>query len=285
MNPNFLFIGADKSGSTWLYEILRAHPECYVPTIKDIYYFDRQYDRGLNWYLSFFKHAETTHKAVGELSHDYLFSGTAADRIANDFPNIKLMACLRNPVDRTFSNYLFLIRSGITRKPFEEALDIFPELINNSLYFKYINYYNKIFDSEQLKILFFHHLDKDPISFAKDVFDFLGLSFIENINYEEKVIPSSRPRSFILSSIIGKGADIARRMRMETLVGRMKTSSLRQLLYIPHDPAKKPEMSHDTRINLNAIFEDDIRMLQDLLQEDLSDWLELKSADNEEIQE
>ena len=93
MKPNFLFIGPDKSGSTWLYEILRQHPECYVPPIKDIYYFDKHYERGLNWYLSFFKHAELTHKAIGELSHDYLFSKTATDRIANDFPNIKMIFC------------------------------------------------------------------------------------------------------------------------------------------------------------------------------------------------
>ena len=118
MEPNFLYIGPDKSGSTWMYNILSQHPECYVPTIKDIYFFDQFYYKGIDWYLSFFKDASHNYKAVGELSHDYLYSKKAAERIFFHYPKVKLITCLRNPIDRTFSNYLFLIRNGITKLSF-----------------------------------------------------------------------------------------------------------------------------------------------------------------------
>ena len=84
MKPNFLFIGPDKTGSSWLYQILRGHPECHVPELKDIYFFDRFYARGLDWYLSLFDSAAPGARAVGELSHDYLFSPAAAERIAKE---------------------------------------------------------------------------------------------------------------------------------------------------------------------------------------------------------
>jgi len=112
--PDFLYIGPDKSGSTWLYSILNAHPQCFVPVLKDIYFFDRYYDKGWNWYSAFFEQTPKNVNVRGELSHDYLFSKLAAERIKSDLPSIKLLSILRNPVDRAYSHYLYLLTTGIT---------------------------------------------------------------------------------------------------------------------------------------------------------------------------
>ena len=158
--PNFLYIGPDKSGSTWLFHVLSRHPECYVPAAKDIYFFDRYYDRGLEWYLSFFKDAPPKAKAIGELSHDYLFSAQAASRIARDLPCVRLVTNLRNPVERTFSHYLYLVRSGKTNQSFEIALEQFPELIDNSLYAKHLSAYFREFRRANIRVLFFDRLQR-----------------------------------------------------------------------------------------------------------------------------
>ena len=84
--PTFLFVGADKCGSTWLFKVLQQHPQCFVPAAKDIYFFDRYYGRGLQWYASFFSSAPRSARAIGELSHDYLYSEQAAERIASTLP-------------------------------------------------------------------------------------------------------------------------------------------------------------------------------------------------------
>jgi hypothetical protein len=277
--PTFIFIGPDKSGSSWLYEILREHPECYVPPIKDIYFFDRYYDRGMEWYSSFFKDARKESIAIGELSHDYLFSSVARERIFRDLPGVKLLTCLRNPVERTFSHYLFMIRSGLTRMPFEIALDRFPELINNSCYHKYLSEYLSRFDTSQIKVLYFENLQSDPAVFAKEVFDFLELSFVGWIDYHKKVLPASRPRSFILARFAKLGANAFRRIGLGNLVGRIKRSFLLKILYTPYDMEHKPAIEDETVSRLNSIFRDDVLRLQALLKTDLSDWLIFERKD------
>ncbi len=267
MKPTFLFIGPDKTGSTWLYEILRQHPDCYVPPCKDIYFFDRYYDRGLDWYFSFFRRAPAGVRAVGELSHDYLFSPQVAERIAHDLPGIKLLTCLRNPVERTFSHYLYLIRSGRTVEPFEVALDKFPELINNSMYYKNLSEYFRRFDSRQIKVLFFDLLQSDPEAFAKSVFDFLGLTFIQNIEYSKKVRVASQPRSYLLARLAKSGANLARFFDMTNLVGVVKRSTLVQMLYMPYRHHERPMMDASTQEQLTVLFQPDILRLQSLLGE------------------
>ena len=70
--PNFLHIGPGKSGSSWLHETLTLHPEVYLSEAKDLYFFSRYYDRGLDWYRKQFRPARPSHRVVGEVCPDYL---------------------------------------------------------------------------------------------------------------------------------------------------------------------------------------------------------------------
>lgn len=278
MRPNFIFIGPDKSGSSWLFDILRQHPECYVPNCKDIYFFDRYYKRGMSWYLSFFEKAPSHVKAVGELSHDYLFSADAARRIYEELPDVKIITCLRNPVDRTFSQYLYMIRSGRTRTSFEGALRKFPELINNSLYHKHLSVYFKIFQRPRIKVLFYDNLKKEPQLFAREVFDFLHISFRDDIDFSKRVRSASQPRSFTVAKIVKIGAVIARDLGMTNLVGTLKHSPIVNILYHPYKEDDKPVVSSSTASRLIKLFSEDINRLQDLLGIDLSFWFQSKNT-------
>jgi hypothetical protein len=272
MKPTFLFIGPDKTGSTWLYRIFRQHPDCHVPDLKDIYFFDRFYSRGLDWYYSLFDGAAPNTEAVGELSHDYLFSPVAAKRIAKDLPEVRLLTCLRDPVERTFSHYLYMIRSGRTRESFETALARFPELVENSLYAKHLRPYFEQFPRDQIKVLFFDKLRADARGFATEVFEFLEVPFLEELPYEERVLPASRPRSMMLARLAKLGAEAARRVGMISLVGRVKSNPLVvRTLYRPYDA--RPTMDPATAAELRGRFRDDVVELQTLLSVDLSHWL------------
>jgi len=271
MKPNFIFIGPDKSGSSWLYNIFKAHPEIFVPEIKDIYFFDRYYDRGIDWYFSFFEAAPKECKAVGELSHDYLFSAEAAKRIRKDLPDVKIFTVLRNPVEKIWSHYLFLIRSGITKKPFEIAINEIPELIEKSLYYPNLKVYYDLFEPHQIGVFLFDDLKKDSRKFAKDIFDFLGVSYIDNLPYEEKVLPASKPRSFLVAKIVKTGANIFRQIGLETVVGKVKSNkTVQKLLYKPYK--KKPKMSEETKQKLKEIVRNDIEKTSKLVNLDLSMW-------------
>ena len=153
--PNFLFIGADRCGSKSLHNMFRQHPDCYVPSIADPYFFDKNYDRGLDWYFKLFEAAPPTAKAIGELSHDYIHSQEAAERIARDLPSVKLLATLRHPIDRTFSSYASAYSAGVIRMPFEKAIEKVPMLLGNSMYADKLRTYYKLFEQDQIKVLLF----------------------------------------------------------------------------------------------------------------------------------
>lgn len=274
---DFIYIGPDKSGSTWVYEIFKQHPQIFVPDAKDIYFFDRYYDRGLKWYYSFFKESKNF-KVKGEISHDYLFSKMAAKRIKETFGSkIKLLTILRNPIEKTWSLYLFAIRNGIISKntSFFKAIEEHPAIINRSLYGKHLETYFKLFHKEQIKIFLFEDLKSDPVNFARNIFQELGVDFIENINYKEKRLPASRPRSRLLAKIAKYSANTLREIGLVNLLGKLKTNKyILRALYKPYD--KKPKM--DTEVKeflIENFFKDDIKLLNKITKKDFSSWLKV----------
>ncbi len=273
MQPNFVFIGPDKTGSTWLFELLRRHPQCYVPIAKDIYFFDRFYDRGMSWYASFFAGAPRDARAIGELSHDYLFSELAAERMARDLPDVKVLTCLRDPVERSFSHYLYLVRSGLTGLSFSEAIEAFPEIVTHSRYATYLKAYLKHFRRSQIGIFFFDQLRSDPRGFARGIFNMLNLEYLEDLPYEKQVLPASRPRYRWLARAARGAAVLARSMGMATMVGVVKRSFVRELLYERYTAANRPRLSETQTRELRAMFRDDIMCLQNMVDRDLSHWL------------
>lgn len=273
MKPGFLYLGPDKSGSTWLYEVLMQHPECYVAPCKDIYYFDQYYNRGMAWYESFFKNVPEDVMAVGELSHGYLFSEDAADRIKKDLPNVQLMATLRNPIERSFSHYLYLLSSGLVTGSFEEVLEARPGVVRSSLYAKPVAFYLEKFGKEQLHILLFDDLKKDPKAFAEHVFGILGLSSVDNIDYNKKVRAARRSRNALVAKLAKRTAVLARDMGFARLVGAVKRGPVPRLLYSDFKKEERPVMAMETRKMLAGRFRPDVLELEKLLGVSLSHWL------------
>lgn len=258
--------------------MLRQHPSCYVPPVKDIYFFDRHYDRGLDWYLKFFEPAPEGTLAAGELSHDYLFSRQAADRIARDLPDVRLLTSLRDPAERTFSHYLYMIRSGRTRLDFAAALDRFPELVENSCYHKHLSEYLERFQRDRILVLYFDDLEADPRRFAADVFDFIGIPAVDEIDFERRVLPASRPRNFALARALKAGARLARGVGMTRLVGMVKRGPMTSIAYRPYTTADRPLMDSETRAKLVETLRPEVERLENALDVDLSRWLQVERA-------
>jgi hypothetical protein len=120
--PNFLIIGAQKAGTTALYAYLRRHPQITGPSWKEVSFFDRHYARGEAWYRGNFPNSLRARGLVGEASPSYLFHPLAPERVAGLVPQAKLIALVRNPVDRAFSQYQHEVALGREPLPFEDAL-------------------------------------------------------------------------------------------------------------------------------------------------------------------
>jgi hypothetical protein len=195
--PDFLIIGAQKAATTALYAYLRWHPGITGPTWKEVSYFDRHYAQGEKWYRANFP-AQPRQPLVGEASPSYLFHPLAPERVAALIPSARLIAVLRNPVDRAFSHYQHEVALGREPLSFEEALDREDErmrgeidrMVDDPSYFSHAwwNYtyvargryaeqlerWLAVFPREQLLVLVSEELLENPADTYARALDFLG---------------------------------------------------------------------------------------------------------------
>jgi hypothetical protein len=264
--PNFVYIGPDKAGSTWLFRLLSQHSDVFMTPAKDLYFFDRFYDRGLHWYAQQFDGGEGR-RIVGEISHDYLYDPWAARRLCQDLSNVKLMVCLREPSERTFSAYLYLTRCGHFSGTFEEALESHPGLIHRSRYGQHLSAYMHHFPREQIYCAVFDDLRRDAQGFADQLFHALDLPCLTvPSKLQDKVLPAAKSRSVLITKTLRYLADRVRQWGMPKVVGRIKASPLMQrLLYCQYALDDMPTPSAATISRLREIFAADVRILDDVL--------------------
>lgn len=126
--PDFLIVGAQKAGTTSLYNVLKQHPAVLPARKKEIHYFSQFYRKGLPWYLEHFPLRED-HQLSGEASPFYLFHPQSARRIAETYPDIKIIILLRDPVERAISHYHQQYRRGHEKLSMLEAFQHEPKRI------------------------------------------------------------------------------------------------------------------------------------------------------------
>jgi hypothetical protein len=249
------------------------HPQIYVPRIKDPYYFDRLYDKGTDWYLRLFSGAPQAAKAVGEMSHDYLFSEIAARRIKGDLPGVRLIACLRSPMDHMISTYIQMYRTGYTRDSLDETVRRAPMMIEEPSYSRHLRFWFDLFGRDALCIQLYDDLRASPRDYARRIFDFLDVSTPEFIDYDRVVNAAAVARCRLLTDAVRVGKDAARRAGMVQLVGTLKTQpAVLKLLYRPAPQEARPKLGAVEVQRLRPYFEDEIERLETLIDRDLSSW-------------
>ena len=133
--PNFMCIGAAKSGTTSLYDILRQHSDVYIPDFKEPHFFDvpDNYIKGVEWYSKAYYKRVKNEKCIGDFTPTYFFDKEAPKRIYSDLGrDVKFIIILRNPVDRAYSQYLHMKRDRFELLSFKEALSYESEMLNEA---------------------------------------------------------------------------------------------------------------------------------------------------------
>ncbi len=210
--PDFLIIGAARSGTTSLYEYLIQHPSIIKGIGKEVYFFDKEFQKGVNWYKSFFPTKFTKSRLENKLQTScltceatprYLYHPSSPKRVFEIIPHIKLIVLLRNPIDRAYSHYQMEVSSGNEELSFENAIDQEKNRISydmqkmeNDENFYSVNFYRKsyltrgiyvnqikrwfkYFPREQFLILKSEDLYSDPSKTYSKVLDFLALPKFE----------------------------------------------------------------------------------------------------------
>jgi hypothetical protein len=132
ITPSFVMLGASRAGTTSLFRALSAHPQVVRPTVnKGVRYFDLNYAESWDWYLGHFplnrtarKHAQGGPPAAFEASGYYLFHPFVAERMAEQLPQVRMLAMLRDPVERAYSAWKHESARGFETETFERALDL-----------------------------------------------------------------------------------------------------------------------------------------------------------------
>lgn len=235
--PNFLYIGPDKAGSSWLHETLIRHPEVYLTPAKDLYYFDRYYDRGTEWYADQFRGATDSQPIVGEICQDYLFHPEASARIAKTLEDPQLMVSLRDPVERAWSSWLYARKHGVWPADFGEALRSVEELLGHSRYATGLDRFTTHHDRDRIHIAVFDDLVADPQAFLDATTDFLGVARMPLTEEDLAAkLPAAKARSLMVANAARRTADWVREHDGARLVGAVKRSRLaHRLLYQPID--------------------------------------------------
>jgi hypothetical protein len=173
--PDFLIVGAMRCGTTSLSNFLSRQPRIGVARGKELHYFDRHHVLGLAWYA---QHFEELGKAiVGEATPNYLYKAEVPRRIADEIPNAKLVAILRDPVQRAESHYWHRVARADEPLPMLEALEAenerlaepartFPEhvaYVDRSRYGEQLRRYQQWFPVDQMRIIILEEVDRNPV--------------------------------------------------------------------------------------------------------------------------
>jgi len=177
MKPNFLVIGAPKCATTSLCHNLSQHPEVFMSSPKELFFFsyDNVFAKGWGWYSEHFHNAESF-KAIGEGTTVYSQTGTfpkALDRIVEYLPESKIIYITRHPLERIQSHWIEMHSQGLTMQPFNQAVIEDPQYIDASSYFKQLSEYRKYFPDDRILTLFYEDYRNDPNQVLKECFNFL----------------------------------------------------------------------------------------------------------------
>jgi hypothetical protein len=189
--PDFVIIGTQRGGTTSLYRYLTDHPDVGPALRKEVHFFDRHYQRGMNWYLAHFPTRDEI-PVVGEASPNYLLHPDVPERARRDVPHAKFIALLRNPVDRAYSQYQMNVRRGIESLTFEDAIDKERERLNRcddpasptwrhysyvkrGLYREQLERWMSVFPREQFLIIKSEDFYRSPERVVRQTLTYLGL--------------------------------------------------------------------------------------------------------------
>jgi hypothetical protein len=261
LKPNFLVIGAQRAGTTWLYECLREHPEIFLPETKELHYFDLNHEKGDEWY---FQHFEgVSEKAIGEITPNYYQYPGAIEKAHALLPEAKFIFILREPKARAISQFaLFKEKWGLTS--IEQALEEKPEFADLSLQGKHLQRISSIVPKENLLVLFYEDLASSPLSFLSSVYRFLGVREVGSPSFLNKRVNKV---------LMPNAQQTLRNIGLGKLLDALKESKLAEPIKRVIGKLDSPQKQ---QVNLPDSFlrdlEEDINRIEQSLNVDLKHW-------------
>lgn len=298
--PNFLIIGGVASGTSFLSSALSNHPQIYLPKVHrpepNFFHYTYKYEKGIQWYSKSWFHEVHGEKAIGERSSLILTNELALFRLHKELPQIKIIVCLRNPIERAWANYRFTTLEGLESFSFNKAIktevqrtsklkdkwiEVEPySYIKRSMYSLYLKKIFELFDDSNVLILKSESLSEEFDKNIESVLSFLQV---------DTSIKLERPKNFASPSIKDKAIQSKLRGyfgdRFPSIIESIRTESLDKYevksnkdndmleLLKSNLKFKKDSLSTKNRLILAKIFENELIELQKLIPFSVKDWV------------
>jgi len=273
---NFIGIGAQKSATSWVYACLYEHPEICAP-IKEIHFFSRsRFEKGKEWYESHFNKCDSG-KKKGEFSTSYLYSTEAPLRIKEYYPDTKIIAILRNPITRAYSQYRNSIKSGEITEA--ESFDSYAQrevsVLEQGKYAEQLARYYALFKKEQILVLIQEDIDANPLAFMKRIYTFIGVdsSFVPSMLHTP-VNTARTPKRVFIERIMHHTAEFLRKVGLDRVVWGIRKIGIPDIVRSFNTKKESPvnTPSYDARA-LATYFREDAEKLQEYCGRDMvKEW-------------
>ncbi|MDO9457239.1 sulfotransferase [Nocardioides sp.] len=299
--PDFLIVGAPKAGTTALHTALTQHPDAFLTQPKEPKYWlcddappphwngpgDRHSQQEWVWraraYADLFRGARDD-QVRGESTPFYLWSRGAHRRIGEALPDVKLIAVVRDPVDRAYSNWMHLWSDGLEREPdFRRAFEMQDARVEHGyapfwryrelgLYGEQLQHLLDHVPREQVLVMRYRALVDEPAVAVDTACRFLGIregqvASIPRDNARSYAEPGWRTRT--LGPVVRAGATLAQFAPPEV----WRRAAVPLVTQLSGRDTHRPHLDEAQRAELIQVFADDIALLSDLTGEDFSDWL------------
>ena len=266
--PHFLGIGALKAGTTTLHAWLEAHPQVSLAEgRKEVMFFDRHWDRGVDWYAAHFAHAGE--RVPGEVTPSYLFDPQAPGRAASVVPGAKLLLMLRDPVARLVSQHSFFVQETAYSGDLRTFLDDHPNAIERGLYAQQVRRWLDHFPREALLTLLLEEASAEPELAVARAYVHVGVdpAFVPP-NLRERANESGTARFPTLRKLGRRTARWLYDHDLGPVVQAVKRTGAQRLLVRAKKGPKDP-LPADLRARLTDAYADDLTDLSKLLDRDL----------------
>lgn len=268
--PDFIAVGPQRTGTTWMHQAMAGHAG--LPSIKETDFFTKNFARGLDWYLEFFRECSAD-LPMGEIDPNYFGEESAAERIAALIPHCRIVVTLRDPVARAWSSYRTMRRDVWTRAEFEETVRINPVIRESSRYAHHLSGWRARFGAERVLVMLYDDLERDPQAYLDRVCAFIGIAAIQvhDAAAAERVNAVTRaPRSRWLARNARNARDWMRMHRWRGALRLLDTLGVWRFVFEGGEAFGEIDPEIDAR--LRGLFRSEVEALEKMIGRDLSAW-------------
>lgn len=269
---SFVGVGPQRTGSSWLHNLLADHPALCLPKdVKETMFFDRYYRAGLPWYASHFAHCKSG-QLCGEIGSTYLDLARVAEAIRQHNPDCRIIINLRNPIERARSLHLHHWSKGRAAASFTEAVSQKPRIVDSGRYGIHVPRWLDLFGRDRVHFVWLDDVQYSPSEVFASLCDFLGVERMRMPAVGQAKTYSGQSARFpMLSRIAVALAYKLRSKRFYKLIKLGKTLGFKRLVYGSVGQSA-PRLTPIELERLAEVYEPDICYLECLLGRDLSAW-------------